>query len=58
VRRRFVRVNSAVTPSLIQFCSCLGGFGDKRRDWPEFAIRFIFEGALFRRGRSLKTVDG
>jgi hypothetical protein len=36
----------------------MGGFGDKRRDWPELAIQFLFEGALFRRGRSLKTVDG
>jgi hypothetical protein len=36
----------------------MGGFGDNRRDWPELAIRFLFEGALFRRGRSLKTVDG
>jgi len=52
VRRRFVSVNSAVTPSQIQFCSCFRGFGDKRRDWPELAIQFLFEGALFRRGRS------
>jgi hypothetical protein len=36
----------------------MGGFGDKRRDWPELAIHFPFEGDLFRRGRSLKTVDG
>jgi hypothetical protein len=36
----------------------MGGFGNKRRDWPELAIQFRFEGALFRRGRSLKTVDG
>jgi hypothetical protein len=27
----------------------MGGFGDKRRDWPELAMRF-FEGALLRRG--------
>jgi hypothetical protein len=50
--------SSDVTPSLIQFCSCMGGFGDNRRDWLELAIQFLFEGALFRRGRSLKTVDG
>jgi len=34
------------------------GFGDNRRDWPELAIQFLFESNLFRRGRSLKTVDG
>ena len=30
--------------------------GDKRWDWPELAIQFLFEGALFRRGRSSKCV--
>jgi hypothetical protein len=33
----------------------LGGFGDKRQDWPEFAIQFLFEGALFRRGQGGKN---
>jgi len=39
----------------VQFRSCLGGFGDKRRDGPEFAIQFPFEGALFRRGQVVKN---
>jgi hypothetical protein len=34
----------------------LGSFGDNRRDWPELAIQFLFEGALFRRGRLSKCV--
>jgi hypothetical protein len=56
VRRRFVSVNSDVTPSQIQFCSRYFSFGDKRRDWPELPIQFLFESALFRRGRSSKCV--
>jgi len=34
----------------------LGGFGDNRRDWPELAIQFLFEGALFRRGQLVKML--
>jgi len=55
VRRKFGGVNPAVPPSRIQFRSCLGGFGDNRRDWPEFTIQFLFEGALFRRGQVVKN---
>jgi hypothetical protein len=54
VRLKSGGVNSAVTPLRIQFCPRLGSFGDKRRDWPELAIQFLFEGALFRRGQVVK----
>jgi hypothetical protein len=37
-----------------QFCSCLGGFGNNRRDGLELAIQFLYESALFRRARSSK----
>jgi hypothetical protein len=36
--------------------SCLCCHGDNRRDWPEFAIQFLFEGALFRRGHVVKML--
>jgi hypothetical protein len=48
-RRYFVGAGG-VGGSQIQFCSWLGGFGDKRRDWLECAIQFHFESILLRRG--------
>ena len=57
MRRRFISVNDAVTPSRIQLCPRAGGFGDNRRDWPEIAIQFHFEGALFRRGQVIKMLQ-
>jgi len=39
----------------LEDADCLFCHGDNRRDWPEFAIQFPFEGALFRRGQVVKN---